>query len=273
MLINLLSFLIFFIFGLIVGGLLNLAAKAVSFTEPRTAFFSQCHACDRKWQWKYLLPAAGYILCKRHCPYCQAVLPARIIVIEIFTALLFTFIYWRYGLSWETALLLFYSAVFIVLLITDIEQMLLPNIITYPAVIIALAIALLLTLFNYVPGWAFTFSATGFWGLLNNYLLNSVLGGATGFILLLIVAMIFRGGMGGGDIKLAGLMGLVMGFPLILVALFLGIMGGGLIAAFLLIARLKSRKETMPFGPFLCLASIATLLWGKELLLWYLRLI
>ncbi|MCX6004166.1 MAG: A24 family peptidase [Chloroflexi bacterium] len=270
---NLLVALIFIVFGVIIGGLLNLVAKAISFTEPRTAFFSPCHDCSRSWQFKYLIPVIGYILSGRHCPYCQASLPVRIILVEIFTGLLFAFIYWRYGFTWELAMLVFYSSVFIVLLVTDIEQMLLPNIITYPAMIIALVIALLITLFNYVPSWAFVFPPTGFLGILNNYLFNSVLGGVTGFILLLVVALIFRGGMGGGDIKLAGLMGMVMGFPLILVALFLGIMGGGLIAAFLLIARLKGRKETIPFGPFLCLASIAALFWGKDLLIWYLRLI
>jgi len=64
----------------------------------------------------------------------------------------------------------------------------------------------------------------------------------------------------------------MLGFPGILTALLLAIVGGGLVAAILLALKLKGRKGTMPFGPYLSMATMATLLWGKELLNWYLRL-
>jgi leader peptidase (prepilin peptidase)/N-methyltransferase len=73
-------------------------------------------------------------------------------------------------------------------------------------------------------------------------------------------------GMGWGDVKLAGLIGLVTGFPLVLVAMFLAIISGGLVAAILLLLRSKGRSDVIPFGPFLAVAAMATLLWGNDML-------
>ena len=79
--------------------------------------------------------------------------------------------------------------------------------------------------------------------------------------------------MGWGDVKMAALVGLVTGFPLMLVALLLGIILGGLVAGFLLALKIKKRKEAIPFAPFLSLATIVTLLWGSNILNWYLSLL
>ena len=107
------------------------------------------------------------------------------------------------------------------------------------------------------------------------WIVDAAIGGGIGFGLLLIVALISRGGMGGGDVKLAGLIGLVTGFPLVFVAMCLGVVSGGLVAGVLLagvllVTKVKKRKETIPFGPFLALAAVATLFWGNSLLGWYL---
>ena len=76
--------------------------------------------------------------------------------------------------------------------------------------------------------------------------------------------------MGWGDVKMAALIGLVTGFPLVFVALFMGIVLGGLVAVILLILGIKKRKEPIPFGPFLALSAVITLLWGSQILNWYL---
>ena len=76
-----------------------------------------------------------------------------------------------------------------------------------------------------------------------------------------------------GDVKLAGLLGLMAGFPLIFVALFIAIWAGGLVAVVLLVSGRKKRKEMLPFGPFLCIGGLAALLWGRQILAWYAGLI
>jgi len=84
------------------------------------------------------------------------------------------------------------------------------------------------------------------------------------------VFIIYPSGMGLGDVKLAGLIGLAVGFPMVLVALFIGIILGGLVAILMLSLKLKSRKDVMPYGVFLGIGPIITLLWGKSILSWYL---
>ena len=168
---------------------------------------------------------------------------------EVGSGLLFAFLYWHYGLRVELAVGAFYCCLFIVLMVIDLERKLILNKIVYPTA----AVALIIDVFSPQPG-----------------IIYGVIGGATGFILLLIPALIFRGGMGWGDVKMAALIGLVTGFPLVFVAVFLGIVLGGLVAGVLLLLRIKKRKEPIPFGPFLSLATIATLIWGSDILNWYL---
>jgi len=142
----------------------------------------------------------------------------------------------------------FYCCLFLVLLVIDLEHGILPNRIVYPGMVIALIMAVVAE-----PG-----------------IKNAAIGGGIGLGLLLIPALVYRGGMGWGDVKLAGLVGLVTGFPLVFVAIFLAIISGGLIAGILLLLKLKRRKEAIAFGPFLSLAAMATLFWGNSLLGWYL---
>ena len=99
-----------------------------------------------------------------------------------------------------------------------------------------------------------------------------VAGGGLGFILLLLVAIISRGGMGFGDVKLAALMGLAIGFPLVMFSLVFGAMLGGIIGAALLVSKKRSRRDAIPFGPFLALAAMITMLWGNSILYWYIGL-
>ena len=136
-------------------------------------------------------------------------------------------------------------------MVIDLEHKLILNKIVFPAAVVALVIDVFLP----QPG-----------------IVYGAIGGAIGFVLLLIPALIYRGGMGWGDVKMAALIGLVTGFPLVFVALFLGIVLGGLVAGILLLLKVKKRKEPIPFGPFLSLATVATLLWGSDILNWYLGL-
>ena len=92
-----------------------------------------------------------------------------------------------------------------------------------------------------------------------------------GGLLFLLIAIVSRGGMGWGDVKMAALIGTVTGY-MVLVALFLAVIFGGLVAVTLLLAKIRKRKEGVPFAPFLSLGAVVTLLWGADLLSWYLGL-
>jgi prepilin signal peptidase PulO-like enzyme (type II secretory pathway) len=266
---NYLIYILFFVLGLFCGSLVNYIAGGLS-REPRQFIFSNCRNCAEKWQALNMLPVIGYILSRAKCPRCGKQLKIHILLIEVGTAILFAYLAWRYGITWELSVLIIFCLLLLILLVTDIEQMLIPNAITYPGYIIVFAISLAIMLLGVKPHWYIAMPASGFFMIVNNYLVNSLLGGVIGFILLFLVAILSRGGMAFGDVKLAALMGLMTGFPNIIVALFIGIIGGGLVAGILLLAKLRGRKDPMPFGPFLCLGGIAALLWGKEIIAWYL---
>jgi prepilin signal peptidase PulO-like enzyme (type II secretory pathway) len=220
-----------------------------------------------------MLPVVGFLLARGRCPRCGKPLPIHILLVEVGTGLLLAYLFSKFGFSWELSVLVIYCLLLQILLVTDIEQMLIPNIVTYPGFIIVMLISLAIMLLGVKPQWfnaVYTIHASGFFMIIYNYLVNSILGGLTGFILLLLVVIISRGGMAFGDVKLAALIGMMTGFPIILVALFIGVIGGGLVAGILLLTRRRGRKDPMPFGPFLCLGGIAALLWGREILAWYL---
>jgi leader peptidase (prepilin peptidase) / N-methyltransferase len=150
-----------------------------------------------------------------------------------------------------------------VIIFIDWEHKLILNRITYPAAVVALVILAAASLFPDV-------------GLLANMeltprpaILSGAIGGAIGLVFFLIIFIINPRGMGMGDVKLAGLIGLATGFPLGLVALFIGIFIGGLAASVLLVLRMKGRKDFVPYGTFLAIGPIVTLLWGIPILDWY----
>jgi leader peptidase (prepilin peptidase)/N-methyltransferase len=151
--------------------------------------------------------------------------------------------------------MIFYACLFIIIFVIDLEQGLILNKVVYPGMVVALLLALLprpeLTIVM-KPGIA-----------------SAALGGAIGFVVFLVIALASRGGMGWGDVKLAALIGLATGFPLVLVAIIMGAILGGIVAVALMLAKKRNRREAIPFGPFLALAAMVTLLWGSYILNWY----
>ena len=181
-------------------------------------------------------------------------------MVEVLTGFLFALALWRYGLSAEFAVTIFYCCIFIVIMFIDLEHRLILNRVTYPAA----AAALIISIFYPQPD-----------GLIGGVpgVTNHIIGGAFGFIFFLAVATIRPGGMGWGDVKLAGLIGLVAGMPLVVVSLFLGIVTGGVVAVALLLIKIRKRKESVPYAPFLGSGLIIALIWGQSILDWYLDLV
>ena len=239
------------LFGMAVGSFLNVCIDRLPADKSIVYPPSRCDACQRRLAIKDLIPVLSYVVLRGRCRYCGSPVPRRLLWVELATGLIFAFTFWFYGLNWDFAVVAFYASLFLVLLVIDLEQGLILNKITYPAMAAALVIDV-------------------FW--VRTGIVNSLIGGAIGFAFLLLPVLVYPQGMGWGDVKMAALIGLVTGFPLVLVALLLGVIGGGLVAGLLLLFRIKKRKDAIPFGPFLSLATIATLYWGQTILDWYLGL-
>ena len=252
----------FALLGTVIGSFLNVCIDRLPAGKSLVYPPSHCEACQHRLSPKDLIPMFSYLWLRRHCRYCHQPVPRRLFWVEVGSGLLFALTYWHYGLSAEFAVTTFYCCLFIVLGVIDVEHKLILNKIVYPAAVVALIISVFLP----SPG---TIDVSLPWP----ESANGIIGGAIGFVFLLIPALIYRGGMGWGDVKMAALVGLVTGFPLVFAALLMGVVLGGLVAGILLLLRIKKRKEPIPFGPFLSLATMATLLWGSDILNWYLGLI
>ena len=250
---------VFALLGTAIGSFLNVCIDRLPAGKSLVYPPSHCEACRHRLSPQDLIPVFSYLWLRGHCRYCQSPISRRLLWVEVGSGLLLAFIYWQYGLSVEFVVTAFYCYLFIVIGVVDLEHELILNKIVYPAAVVALIISVFRPSVGIIDA-----------SLPWPEIINGVIGGAIGFVFLLIPALIYRGGMGWGDVKMAALIGLVTGFPLVFVALLMGVILGGLVAGFLLLLKIKKRKEAIPFGPFLSLATIATLLWGSDILNWYL---
>jgi len=162
---------------------------------------------------------------------------------------MFAFLYWKFGLELELGISLVYACLLTVIFVIDLEHQLVLDKVTYPG----MALALILSFFW--PGLG---------------VVSSLGGGALGLAVMALPLLIYRRGMGMGDVKLGALVGLMNGFPLVGVTLLLAVITGGLVAAILLVFRVKKRGDAIPFAPFLATSAMVTLLWGHAIWEWYL---
>ncbi len=240
--------------GAAIGSFLNVCVDRLPADQSLSYPPSHCDACQKRLSALELIPVFSYIALRGRCRSCKAKIPLRVLWVELGCGLLTAFLFWYKGLTLDFAVIAFYSYIFIVIALIDFKYQLILNKIVYPSLIAALIIA--------------PFFIKSGDGLLSHFV-NALIGGAVGFVFLLIPAVVTRGGMGFGDVKMAALIGLATGFGEVLVAVLGGIILGGLVAVFLLVFRIKKRKEAIPLGPFLSLATIVTLIWGTTILQWY----
>ncbi len=246
---------IYALVGLAIGSFLNVVVDRLPKGESLVSPSSRCDSCKRPLAWWENIPLASYTFLRGKCRTCGARIPQRVLWVELITGLLFAFLWWHYGAGVQLAIATVYTCIFLALAFIDLEHKLLLNIIIYPAIPLAFV-------------FSFFWPELGWW--------DSLAGGAAGFgalfLIWLVANVIYKsGGMGEGDVKLAALIGLMTGFPLVVIALQAAIFGGGVLAIFLLLFKIKSRKDAVPFGPFLAAGALATLYYGQELWDMYIR--
>lgn len=253
---------LFGVVGLALGSFLNVCIDRLPGGRSIVKPPSECDSCHHRLAATDLIPLLSYLWLRGRCRYCQAAIPLRVFLVELVTGAALAFFCWRYGLTAEFGITGFWAVVFIVIFVIDLEQGLILNKVVYPCMVVALLIAALLDP-SWMEGWVLAPIA------------SAALGGAVGLLMFWLIAVVSGGGMGWGDVKLAALIGLVCGFPLVLMALILGALLGGLVAVVLLLARKRrwSSGQTIPFGPSLAVATMATMIWGSGVADWYLDLI
>jgi len=259
---------VFALLGLAVGSFLNVCIDRLPLGGSLISPPSHCDACQKRLSAGENIPVLSYLWLRGRCRHCQAVIPRRVLWVELFSGLVFALIYWHYGWSAELAVVAFYFCLFLIIMVIDLEHKLILNKVVYPSAIIAIIISIFMPELDLAPGTMLNTLAPqiGF----APGLISALVGSTAGFLVFLLIIIASRGGMGWGDVKMAALIGLVVGFPLVFVAIFVAIIIGGLVALVLLLSKTKGRKQGIPFGPFLSIGAMASLIWGAELLKWYL---
>ncbi|MET0460765.1 MAG: A24 family peptidase [Ilumatobacteraceae bacterium] len=246
---------VFAVLGLLVGSHLAVLADRIPAGRPTSTGRSQCDSCATTLKWFELVPVLSRVVQRSRCRTCSAHIPAMSTVVELTTAALFAALAASFGLRWELGGYLVFAAGLTVLTVIDLRTQRLPRRIIYMTAALGAPFLVAGALLVDEPvrlQWAI-------YGSL----------GAVLFFVLLYLG--WRGSMGDGDVRLAALIGLFLGWigPMhVPVGLFMGFLAGAVVGSVLL-ARGASRRSKVAFGPYLALGAIATIFVGHPLIrLW-----
>jgi leader peptidase (prepilin peptidase)/N-methyltransferase len=246
------------VLGLFVGSYLGLVVDRLPAGEPTATGRSRCDACSRPLRWFELVPVVSWVVLRGRCRTCRARISATSTVIEAATALLFASMVWRFGWHWELGGYVVLVAALLALSVIDLRTRRLPREITYVAAALGMPFLIIGALVADEP----------------ERLLWAGAGGAGALVFFFALHHGWRGAMGEGDVRLAALLGVFLGWigPMhVPVGLFLGFLAGAVAGVGVMAAGRGSagRRTAIPFGPFLALGAVVVIWWGHPLIrLW-----
>jgi leader peptidase (prepilin peptidase)/N-methyltransferase len=248
------------VLGLAVGSFLNVVIHRVPRGESLLRPGSHCPACAAPVRPRHNVPLLGWLVLRGRCADCRAPISARYPLVEAATAALFVAVAARIGLTPALPAYLYLAAIAVALAMIDFDVRRLPDPIVLPSYLVGAA---LLTPAVVAGGdWR-----PGARALLAAALLWSFYFGIT---------LLYPGGMGFGDVKLAGVLGLYLGWlgwGAVVVGTFAGFLLGGVVGAGLLLARRAGRRSAIPFGPYMLAGALAALFVAAPVADWYLSLL
>jgi len=265
--LSLFFYLVIFLFGLIVGSFLNCVIYRLEIGESFLKGRSYCPHCKHILSWQDLIPIFSFLILKGRCRYCHQKISWQYPLVEISTATLFLLILlnWPYFSSDRLLFManLFFwwiiSGFLIIIFVYDLKHYFIPDKVIYPAILVS-----------------------GIWYLVSGIFLNlytkdeilntiySAIGAAAFFLIIVLIS--HEKWMGMGDVKLAFLMGIFLGSPNILVALFLAFFTGAVVGLVLIALGRKTFKSEIPFGPFLVTGTFLAMFFGQKIIDFYLNL-
>lgn len=249
--------ILFLLVGLAIGSFLNVIVLRID--ELATILYdrSHCPKCKKILAWYDLIPFLSFILLRAKCRYCGGKISWQYPIVEIGTGLLFLILFLTFGLSWGLAFYLIVFSLMIVVFVHDINTQTVPEIFVWIALVLSLLV-----------GWHFG-EFTFFSAIIGAVLAGGFLGA--------LVYFSKEKWMGAGDIKIGIIMGLLVGYPNVLVALFGSFVFGSIAGIAIILLKnksidRKSLKMALPFAPFLILGILFALLYGSEVIQWYTNL-
>ncbi len=237
-----------FLLGLVIGSFLTACIYRLPLNQSLVKPRSHCNICNQQLQLRDLIPVISFLLLRGRCRFCRELISSRYICVELLTGFLYIWCFAIFGISLLTIKSIILSTFLIGITFIDIDHQLILD-----KVLIGLAIT----------------------GVITNLSITSVAAGdmaiaaLTGGGIFLFIAIVTKGGMGGGDIKFVAALGLWLGLKLTLLTILLSFLVGGLGSGLLLLTRLKRRKDFIPFGPFIAASAFISMLYGEQLISWY----
>lgn len=245
--------------GLVIGSFLNVVVWRVPRGESVVSPPSACPGCGAPIRPRDNVPVLSWLLLRGRCRTCAESIAKRYPLVEAGTAVLFGVFALRFGFDPVLPAFLYLAAVGVALALIDLDVRRLPDVLTLPSYPVALVLL----------------GAGALLGSESGELLRAVLGGLAMFALYFALCFAYPAGMGFGDVKLSGVLGLYLGWlgwGVLALGLFLGFLLGGVFGVALMLRGKGGRKTAVPFGPFMLLGVLVAVLVGQELVDGYLRL-
>jgi leader peptidase (prepilin peptidase)/N-methyltransferase len=237
--------------GLLVGSFLNVVIWRVPRNESVIRPRSRCPQCGHEIRGRDNIPVASWLFLRGRCRDCKTRVSARYPIVELTTAVLFTLLAWHFGLHLVLIAYLYLAALSVALALIDIDVHRLPDALTLPSYPVA---AVLLTIGALAAHEPFD-------------LTRAAIGGAALFGLYAVLWFVYPKGMGLGDVKLAGILGLYLGYlgwGTLAVGAFFGFALGGVLGVTLMAIGRATRKSKIPFGPFMLSGAMAAVFFGSS---------
>ena len=243
--------IIIIILGLIIGSFLNVVIYRLPLKKSIIFPSSHCPNCETKLKYYDLIPVFSFIFSKGRCRYCEEKIPIQYPIVELLTGLLFLLAFLNYGLASEFIIFIILISSLIVVSFIDIKYQIIPNKITFSFISLGLLFSLIFDHISFI---------------------NSLLGLVIPAGLLLLIAFIYKKGMGIGDVKLIGMIGVFIGWQYALISIFIGALLGSIYGIYMMLTDKMTRKTRIPFGPFISLGAVIMILYGNILINWYIGL-
>jgi leader peptidase (prepilin peptidase)/N-methyltransferase len=254
--INVLIVGLVFMFGMCIGSFLNVCIyrlpSSMSIINPSRSF---CPRCNSSIPFYDNIPVFSYLWLKGRCRNCKEPIPLRYPLVELMTGILAIAILFMFGLTLESVVYFVFISALLVITFIDIDHKIIPDIITIPGIPIGLAASFVLP--------AMTFKSS---------LIGLLVGGGSLMLVAWIYSLVTRKeGMGGGDIKLLGMIGTFIGWKGVIFTIFTASLVGTLVGIIVMLQKRENLKFAIPFGPFLSIGAMSYVFFGEKVLFWYLH--
>ncbi len=266
------------LFGLVIGSFLNVCIvrlpRGRSIVKPP----SHCPRCKEPIRFYDNIPVISFLLLRGKCRSCGEPISWRYPLVELMNGLFYVWIMREFGPGGEALLLMAFVSSLIVVTFIDLDHQIIPDLITLPGILVGLTLA---PFFMYPLTDPLPFhlgSLLPHAGVYLTAFINSCIGMIMGGAPLFLIGLIWEKlrhveAMGGGDVKLMGMVGSFLGWKGALLTIMLGALSGSVIGILLIVFKHHKMEKIIPFGPFLAAGAVASVFYGADIISWYLGLI